>query len=135
MKDKESLLDTQSNGADSVEQELEEIIIQSPPIEQNIANEDTEKQGLELVNISSFINIQGLPDEQVEEQQNLADPMLMKQNEVVDIAQTLGDLKQQELPIPSVSLSTEKMKRWLGKQQILQNRPHFLPLRKLTITI
>ncbi|WP_249961257.1 FtsK/SpoIIIE family DNA translocase [Histophilus somni] len=108
MKDKESLLDTQSNGADSVEQELEEIIIQSPPIEQNIANEDTEKQELELVNISSFINIQGLPDEQVEEQQNLAAPMLMKQNEVVDIAQTLGDLKQQELPIPSVSLSTEK---------------------------
>lgn len=32
-----------------------------------------------LVNISSFINIQGLPDEQVEEQQNLAEPMLMKQ--------------------------------------------------------
>lgn len=113
MKDKEShLSDTQSNVADSVEQELEEIIIQSTSTEQkiaqNITSEDVEKQELDIVNINNFINIQGLPKEQSEERQKLADPILIEQNEVVDIAQTLGDFEQQDSFMPSVSLSIEE---------------------------
>ncbi|STO53648.1 DNA translocase FtsK [Canicola haemoglobinophilus] len=116
MKDK-GVASVQQADAEPTEQELEEIIIASPFTEQKVEDNQAKEQESNLVNINNFINIQGLPDEENQDEQkkvteeeipNLAEPILVEKNEVVDIAQTLGNLDQQDLVIPKVSLPEEK---------------------------
>ncbi|OOR98821.1 cell division protein FtsK [Canicola haemoglobinophilus] len=116
MKDK-GVASVQQADAEPTEQELEEIIIASPFTEQKVEDNQAKEQESNLVNINNFINIQGLPDEENQDEQkkvteeeipNLAEPILVEKNEVVDITQTLGNLDQQDLVIPTVSLPTEE---------------------------